>query len=80
MLLKIIFGWFTDYKGLIIITWLAKDGVRFVADHAVLIDLYHKYSSGQLDNSEPTSDQYAVTGMITCALATCNSCCFSYKN
>ena len=42
-----------------------------VADHAALIDLYHKYSSGQHDNSEPTSDQYAVTGMITCALATC---------
>ena len=39
-----------------------------VADHAALIDLYHKYSSGQLDNSEPTSDQYAVTGMITRAL------------
>ena len=39
-----------------------------VADHAALIDLYYKYSSGQLDNSQPISDQYAVTEMITCAL------------
>ena len=39
-----------------------------VADHAALIDFHHKYSSGQLDNLQPISDQYAVTGMITCAL------------
>ena len=30
--------------------------------------MYHAYSSGQLDNSDPISDQHAVTGLITCAL------------
>ena len=85
MLFAKIFIGFSSHKGLIIITWLAENGVCcrpdssslsnckawyecIVADHAALIDLYYKYSSGQLDNSEPISDQYAVTGMITCAL------------
>ena len=52
--------------------WLAEDDscsqlsnckalhdIGVVADHAALIDLY--YTTGQLDNSEPISDQYAVT-------------------
>ena len=38
-----------------------------VADQGTLIDLYHKYSSGQLDNSEAISSDYA-TAMVNSAL------------
>ena len=38
-----------------------------VADQGTRIDLYHKYSSGQLDNSEAISSDYA-TAMVNCAL------------
>ena len=55
----------------LVITWLAENGICCRPDSCSLSncnDLYYKYSSGQLDNSGPISDQYAVTGMITCAL------------
>ena len=38
-----------------------------VADQGTLIDLHHKYPSGQLDNSEAISSDY-VTAMVNCAL------------
>ena len=36
-----------------------------VAEQSKLIDLYHKYSSGQLDCLEPVS---SPTGLVTCAI------------
>ena len=42
-----------------------------VADQGTLINLYHKYSFGQLDNYEAISSDYQ-TAMVNCALGLCN--------